>query len=139
MSGKGDTMATNMQAAYKQNAMNTASPGELTLMLYNGCLKFLKQAKQAIEANDIQGRSVAMTKAQNIIRELMVTLKTDSEVGENMMRMYDFILSRMIDANVQNDVKALEEAEQLVVEFRDTWKEVIMADRQQRHGAGGQA
>ena len=70
-------------------------------MLYNGCLKFLKQAKQAIEANDIQGRSVAMTKAQNIIRELMVTLKTDSEVGENMMRMYDFILSRMIDANVR--------------------------------------
>ncbi|TWI59962.1 flagellar export chaperone FliS [Halalkalibacter nanhaiisediminis] len=132
-------MATNMQAAYKQNAMNTASPGELTLMLYNGCLKFLKQAKQAIEANDIQGRSVAMTKAQNIIRELMVTLKTDSEVGENMMRMYDFILSRMIDANVQNDVKALEEAEQLVIEFRDTWKQVIQLDRQQRHGAGGQA
>lgn len=139
MNGKGDTMATNMQAAYKQNAMNTASPGELTLMLYNGCLKFLKQAKQAIEANDIQGRSVAMTKAQNIIRELMVTLKTDSEVGENMMRMYDFILSRMIDANVQNDVKALEEAEQLVIEFRDTWKQVIQLDRQQRHGAGGQA
>ncbi len=131
--------ATHMQAAYKQNAMKTASPGELTLMLYNGCLKFLKQAKQAIEVKDIEGRSVAMTKAQNIIRELMVTLKTDSEVGQNMMRMYDFILSRMIDANVKNDVKALEEAELLVVEFRDTWKEVIIADRQQRHGAGGRA
>ncbi|MCM3714648.1 flagellar export chaperone FliS [Halalkalibacter oceani] len=131
--------ATHMQAAYKQNAMKTASPGELTLMLYNGCLKFIKQAKQAMEAQEIEKRNEAMTKAQNIIRELMVTLKTDSELGQNMMRMYDFILNRMVEANIKNDVVMLEEAEELVIEFRDTWKQVIAADRQQRHGAGGQA
>ncbi|NEU30230.1 flagellar export chaperone FliS [bacterium LRH843] len=128
-----------MQAVYKQNAMNTASPGELTLMLYNGCLKFINQGKQAIETNDIEKRNVAITKAQNIIRELMITLKADSEVGQNMMRMYDFVLSRMIDANVKNDVKALEEAEEIVVSFRDTWKEVLVIDRKNRHGVGGQA
>lgn len=132
-------MATNMQTAYKQNAMQTASPGELTLMLYNGCLKFIKQANQAIEANEIEKRSTAITKAQNIIRELMVTLKTDSEVGKNMMRMYDFIMTQLIDANVKNDSQALKNAEELVIQFRDTWKEVIQLDRQKRHGAGGQA
>jgi flagellar secretion chaperone FliS len=65
--------------------------------------------------------------------------KTDNEVGQNMMRMYDFILNRLVEANVKNDAKALTEVEELVVEFRDTWKEVIMLDRKQRHGAGGQA
>ncbi|MDV2886265.1 flagellar export chaperone FliS [Alkalihalophilus pseudofirmus] len=132
-------MATAMQSAYKQNAMKTASPGELTLMLYNGCLKFMKQTRLAMEENNLEKRNLNSTKAQNIIRELMVTLKTDNEVGQNMMRMYDFILNRLIEANVKNDANALTEAEGLVVEFRDTWKEVIQLDRKQRHGAGGKA
>ncbi|WP_368503285.1 flagellar export chaperone FliS [Alkalihalophilus sp. As8PL] len=132
-------MATHMQSAYKQNAMKTTSPGELTLMLYNGCLKFIKFTRAAMEENNLEKRNLNSTKAQNIIRELMVTLKTDNEVGQNMMRMYDFILNRLVEANVKNDAKALTEAEELVVEFRDTWKEVIMLDRKQRHGAGGQA
>ncbi|ARK32078.1 flagellar export chaperone FliS [Halalkalibacter krulwichiae] len=132
-------MATSMQAAYKQNAMKTASPADLTLMLYNGCLKFIKQANQAMESNEIEKRNIAITKAQNIIRELMVTLKTDSEVGQNMMRMYDFILNQLIEANVKSDRKALENAAELVTEFRDTWKQAMQLDRQNRHGAGGQA
>jgi flagellar protein FliS len=128
-----------MQTAYRQNAMNTASPGELTLMLYNGCLKFIKQAHLAMEANNIEKRNTAVTKAQNIIRELMVTLKTDSEMGKNMMRMYDFIMTQLVDANIKNDRQALKNAEELVIQFRDTWKEVIQLDRKNRHGAGGQA
>lgn len=125
-----------MQSVYKKNALNTASPGELTLMLYNGCLKFINQAEQAIEAEESENRHVAITKAQNIIRELMVTLKTESEIGENMMRMYDFVLSRLIDANIQNDSKALTEAKEMVTSFRDMWKEVIALDRKNRHGEG---
>lgn len=129
------------QAAYKQNAMKTVSPGELTLMLYNGCLKFLKKAEKAIIEENIQERSVNILKAQDIIRELMVTLKTDNEVGKNMLAMYDYILNLLIEANIKNDPNSLKEAEQFVIEFRDTWKEVIQLDRQQRHGTevGGQA
>lgn len=130
---------TNPYATYKEKALNTTSPGELTLMLYNGCLKFIKRAELAINDNNIQDKSDNLIKAQNIIRELMVTLKTDSEVGENMMRMYDFILSKLIDANVNSDLSALKEAEEFVVEFRDTWKEVLLIDRKQRHGVGGKA
>ncbi|MGO4888820.1 flagellar export chaperone FliS [Anaerobacillus sp. MEB173] len=126
-------------AKYKQNTTATASPGELTLMLYNGCLKFIKLANTAIEKNDVEAKNTNIIKAQNIIRELMVTLKTDSELGQNMLRMYDFVLSRLIDANVKSDRAALAEAEQFVTEFRDTWKEVIAIDRKQRHGQGGQA
>ncbi len=132
-------MATSMQSAYKQNAMKTASPGELTLMLYNGCLKFMKLTRAAIEEQDLEKRNVNSIKAQNIIRELMVTLKTDNEVGQNMMRMYDFILNRLMEANIKSDLTALAEAEELVTDFRDTWKQVIQIDRKARHGAGGKA
>lgn len=119
---------------YQQNKFQTASPGELTLMLYNGCLKFIKLSKEAINDNKIEVRNLNITKAQNIIRELMVTLKTDGEVGKNMLKMYDYILHQLIEANINNDVKALEEAEHYVVQFRDTWKEVIMVTRKQKHG-----
>lgn len=130
---------STMQSAYKQNALNTASPGELTLMLYNGCLKFIRQADVAMENQDVENRNLYLTKAQNIIRELMITLKSDSDVGKNMLRMYEFILSKLIDANIKNDQQALKDAEQFVLEFRDTWKQAIQVDRQNRHGSGGQA
>ncbi|MDQ0206758.1 flagellar export chaperone FliS [Alkalicoccobacillus murimartini] len=128
-----------MQSAYKQNALNTASPGELTLMLYNGCLKFIHQANTAMVDQDTEKRNLYLTKAQNIIRELMITLKSENEVGKDMLRMYEFILSRLIDANIKNDQQALQDAEGFVLEFRDTWKQVIQIDRQKRHGSGGQA
>ncbi|MFS8652347.1 MAG: flagellar export chaperone FliS, partial [Caldibacillus sp.] len=64
----------NPYQAYRRNAVNTATPGELTLMLYDGCLKFIRLAKEAINNNDIQAKNTNIQKAQNIITELMVTL-----------------------------------------------------------------
>ncbi|MFS0787758.1 flagellar export chaperone FliS [Shouchella sp. 1P09AA] len=122
------------QATYKQQSVQTASPGELTLMLYNGCLKQLRIAEEAIGANQFQQRNEALTKAEAIVKELMITLKTDSEVGQNMMRMYEYIHHHLVEANIKSDVSALKEAKQYVVEFRDTWKEVIRLERQQRYG-----
>ncbi|WP_088104272.1 flagellar export chaperone FliS [Halalkalibacter urbisdiaboli] len=124
----------NPQQAYQQNKAVTSSPGELTLMLYNGCLKFVNAAKDAMKKEDIQTRHINLVKAQNIIRELMVTLKTDNELGKNMLALYDFILSRLTDANTENSLSKLGEAEELIVSFRDTWKEAIQIDRKQRHG-----
>lgn len=125
----------NPYASYKQTEVKTKTPGELTLMLYEGCLKFIKRAEKAMDENNIQDKNTNLIKAQNIIRELMVTLNPEVEISKQMMQMYDFILSRLIDANTKNDKQALKEAEQFVIEFRDTWKEVIKLDRQRRHGA----
>lgn len=122
---------------YQNNAVNTASPGELTLMLYNGCLKFIKQAKVAIQKKDMESKHMNLVKAQNIVTEFMVTLNTDYEVGKNMMQMYDYIKRRLIEANTQNDIEILDEVEGYVVEFRDTWKEVIQMTRQQKYSVGG--
>jgi flagellar secretion chaperone FliS len=130
----------NPYAAYQNNSVNTASPGELTLMLYNGCLKFIQLAKRGIQNKDIQLRNTNIQKAQNIVSELIVTLNRDKEVSKNMLALYDFINSRLVDANVNNDLKALEEAEMFIADFRDTWKQVIQLNRQRQHaGQGGKA
>lgn len=127
----------NPYQSYKQNSVNTASPGELTLMLYNGCLKFINQAKKAIEEKNIEGKNTNIQKAQNIIQELMVTLNMDLDISNNMMSLYDFMRRRLIEANVKSDISILMEVEELVTEFRDTWKEVIQLNRQKQYAGGG--
>ncbi|MGE7090232.1 flagellar export chaperone FliS [Lysinibacillus sp. NPDC048646] len=131
-------MAANLTAqnAYKQNSVTTASPGDLTLMLYNGCLKFLHKAKQAILEKDVQEKNTNLLKAQAIISELMATLNMDIEVSKNMFALYEYMNRRLIEANIQSDVTIIEEVEGLVTEFRDTWKEVIRINRQQQFGSG---
>lgn len=129
----------NPYQQYQASSVNTASPGELTLMLYNGCLKFITLAKKAIEDGDIAEKNINIQKAQNIITELMVTLNTDVSVSQNLLSLYDYLNRRLIEANVKNDVAILSEVEEFILEFRDTWKQVIQLNRQQQYaGKGGQ-
>jgi flagellar secretion chaperone FliS len=130
----------NPYTAYQNNSVNTASPGELTLMLYNGSLKFIHIAKKAIEDKNIELKNTNIQKAQAIVNELMVTLNTDLEISQNLMSLYDYINRRLTEANVKNDQAILEEVEGMITEFRDTWKQVIQLNRQKQHaGQGGQA
>jgi len=129
---------TNPYQSYQANAVQTASPGELTLMLYNGCLKFIKLARKAIEEKNIEEKNTNLLKAQKIIQELMVTLNMDYDVAKNMMMMYDYMYRRLMEANVKNDLTILEEVEGYVTEFRDTWKQVIQLNRQRQYAQGGQ-
>jgi flagellar secretion chaperone FliS len=130
----------NPYTAYQNNSVNTASPGELTLMLYNGSLKFIHIAKKAIEDKNIELKNTNIQKAQAVVSELMVTLNTDLEISQNLMSLYDYINRRLTEANVKNDNAILEEVEGMITEFRDTWKQVIQLNRQKQHaGQGGQA
>lgn len=119
-------MATiNPYQAYQQNSVMTASPQELTLMLYNGSLKFMKLAKKAMADNNFQEKNTNIIKAQNITQELRVTLDPDAEISKNMEQLYEYMYTRLIEANTKNDVVILEEVEGLMVELRDTWKQVM--------------
>lgn len=129
----------NPYQSYQQNSVNTASPGELTLMLYNGCLKFITLAKKAMKAGNVQDKNTNLIKAQNIIHEFMVTLNRDIKVSEELMVMYEYIHRRLVEANVKSDETILEEVEGLVTELRDTWKQVIQLNRQQKFGNSDQA
>ncbi|GED20694.1 flagellar export chaperone FliS [Kurthia gibsonii] len=126
----------NAYNAYKQNSVTTASPGELTLMLYNGCLKFLTQSKKAIEKKNYEQKNMYIQKSQAIIAELMTTLNMDLEVSKNMMALYEYMYARLSEANMKMDVAIVEEVEGLVTEFRDTWKQVIQINRKQQFASG---
>lgn len=128
-------MATQIAAynAYKQNSVTTASPGDLTLMLYNGCLKFLVKVKVAIEEKNIEEKNNNLQKSQAIIAELMSTLNMDIDISKQMLPLYEYMNRRLVEANIKNDIAIIEEVEGLVTEFRDTWKEVIKITRQQQY------
>ncbi|MEK5390063.1 flagellar export chaperone FliS [Margalitia sp. FSL K6-0131] len=122
--------------AYQQVSVTTAAPGELVLMLYNGCIKFIKIAKNAMLEENIEKKHLNITKAQNIINELIVTLNMDYEVSKNMRQLYDYMNRRLIEANIKNDTAILDEVEHFVEEFRDTWKEVIKITRKNQFKLG---
>ena len=132
------TAQTNAYNAYKQNSVTTASPGELTLMLYNGCIKFIGLAKKAIDNKSIEQRNYNIQRAQAIISELMATLNMDVAISKQMLPLYEYINHRLTEANIKNDVTILDEVEGLVTEFRDTWKEVIKITRQQQFSNANQ-
>ena len=131
------TTQSNAYNAYKQNSVTTASPGELTLMLYNGCLKFITKAKQAMNEQNIEDKNYNIQRAQAIISELMVTLNMDYDISKQMYPLYEYMNRRLIEANIKNDIAILDEIEGLVIDFRDTWKEVIKINRQQQYGSTG--
>lgn len=120
---------SNPYQKYQQTSVNTATPAELTLMLYNGCLKFMGQAKQAIESSNIEKKNEYIQRSQMVIQEFMVTLNKDVAMSEDLMRLYDYILRKLIDANTKNDLEALSEAEEMVMNLRNTWKEMIQSQK----------
>lgn len=118
-------MPASVYQTYQQNSVLTATPGELTLMLYNGCVRFIRQARAAIDEKNTTAKNTYLQKAQAIIRELMITLDRKQPVAKNMMQMYDYMYRRLVEANVKNDPAILDEIEELTIGFRDTWKQVI--------------
>jgi flagellar secretion chaperone FliS len=124
---------TNAYNAYKQNSVTTASPGELTLMLYNGCIKFIVKAKHAVEAKNIEERNYNIQRAQAIVSEFIATLDMKQDISKQMLPLYEYMNRRLSEANIKNSVEILSEVEGLVTELRDTWKEVIKITRQQQY------
>lgn len=116
--------------AYQKNAILTASPAELTLMLYEGAIKFCNIADMAMEKEDYEKKNIFLKKAQAIITELRVTLDHKYSVWEDFDRVYEFIYNQLVDANVHNDRESLGRALQYTREMRDTWKEVMRLNRQ---------
>ncbi len=132
-------MAVNKQyQAYQNNAVNTASGGQLTLMLYNGCIKFINQAMKDISEKNYEGKNTNIQKAQDIIQELMITLDPKVDISQQMLPLYEFTYHQLQAANIKNDVKHLEEALEFVTTFRDTWKEVIKKASSQQYAQGAQ-
>lgn len=122
-------MVGNPYQNYQNNAVMTASPGELTLMLYNGAIKFCNKAIEAIEKKEVQQSHMYLVRAQDIITELQATLDTKYPVAKEMDVLYTFIKQLLLEANMQKDIQKINDALDLIRDFRDTWQQVIKQQR----------
>jgi flagellar protein FliS len=124
-------IAYNAYNQYKENSIFTASPEELTLMLYNGLVKFIMRGIDSIEKKNIQEANTNIIKAQNIVSEFMNTLDMNYEISGSLNSIYDYMLSRLIDANVAKDKDILEEVLGFAKVLRDTWEQAMKISKKQ--------
>ncbi|MEW6273588.1 MAG: flagellar export chaperone FliS [Bacillota bacterium] len=115
----------NPYQQYQQNAVLTADPGRLTLLLFNGAAKFARQAVESIKNKDIPGAHQAITRAQDIVFYLLSTVNTESEVGKNLSALYDYMHRRLVEANVKKDISILEEVSGMLEDLGASWQEAI--------------
>ncbi len=106
---------------YKENSVYTATPEELTLILYNGLVKFLMQAQNAIDAKNIEKSNNSIIRAQAIVKEFQSTLDMNYEVSKNLDSIYDYMYRRLVEANIKKDNSIIEEVLGYAKELRDTW------------------
>ena len=122
----------------RENKLLTATSEELTLMLYEGALKFCNQAIFALENSDLEAASELIVKVENIIREFQLTLDRKYEIAGQLNMLYTYMYERLLDANIKKDKEILEEVRDMLRELRDTWKEVIKLAKQAQAGASGE-
>lgn len=115
----------NPYEKYQQNSVFTASKGELTLMLYNGAIRFGNIALEAIEQKDVKKAHENILKVENIIEELRITLDNKYSMSVGIDRLYEYIYELLVKANIKKDKKYLVEAMDLIREFRDTWQQAL--------------
>lgn len=112
-------------AAYQNSKIMTASPAELTLMLYEGAIKFSNIAIMAIEKKDMDKAHANIMKTQRIIQEFQATLDHKYPVAKDFEAVYNYLMIRLREANVKKDTEILEEVLKHLRTMRDTWKEVM--------------
>lgn len=112
-------------AAYANNKVMTASPAELTLMLYDGAIKFCNIAIRAIEEGDVEKAHNNIVKVENIIDEFRATLNHKYTVAKDFENVYAYLRERLTVANMKKDKEVLEEVLKHLRTMRDTWKEVM--------------
>ena len=118
-------MANNAYSQYANNKILTASPAELTLMLYEGAIKFCNIAIMAIENGDVQKAHNNIMKVQRIIEEFQITLDFKYPVANDFNNVYTYLIRRLREANMTKDKEILEEVNGHIRTMRDTWKEVM--------------
>lgn len=115
----------NPYAQYNNSKVLTASPAELTLMLYEGAIKFCNIAITAIEQRDMMKAHTNIVKVENIITEFRSTLNFKYPVAKDFENVYAYVFDRLVEANIHKDPEILKEVLEHLRVMRDTWKEVM--------------
>lgn len=108
---------------YKRTEVNTSDNVKVISLLYDGAIKFTRIAKKRMEHGDIAGKGLYVGKATAIVTELNSALNMEAggEIARNLKRLYDFILDRLIHANLKSDPKAFDDVERVLETLREAW------------------
>lgn len=126
----------NAAEAYKRQQVMTATPEALTLMLYNGCIKFMGEGIDALEAKKFEDANTFIQKAENIISEFRVTLNMDYEISHQLLPLYNYVYDRLVEGNMKSDTSKIEEARNIITELRDAWVQAMKKARAEKGPAG---
>ena len=117
--------------SYKAQSVQTASPGKLVLMLFDGCLRFTTAAKRAFNEEEFTKRNEDVNnnliRAQNIVTELQSSLdmSVPGELPGTLYRLYDYVMHQLQQANLKKEAEPIDEAEKVITELRDAWSEML--------------
>ncbi len=111
---------------YRDNQINTASPAETVLMLYDGMIKFLRAAIEKLEEGDVEEKAKLIEKGVNIIDYLQSCLDKEKggEIAVNLDRLYGYMMIQLTEANLQNDAGKIKQVIMLIQPIRDAWAEI---------------
>jgi flagellar protein FliS len=131
---------TNGYHQYQRTQTETASPGQLIVMMYNGAIRFLTIARQKIDARDVPGAHTNLLRAQEIILELMINVDVGvGPVARNLFDLYEFMHRHLVKANCDKDSGKIEEVIGLLRELVPAWEQAIAADAKGKSMAAGAA
>lgn len=128
----------NAAEAYRRQQVLNAPPEQLTLMLYNGCLKFIDEGISELEGKNFESANTSLQKAQRIISEFRLTLNMDYEISHQLLPLYNYVYDRLVEGNVKSDTSKLIEAKEIISELRDAWVGAMKKARiEKAKGKGG--
>jgi flagellar protein FliS len=120
-------MVQGVSDEYLRNAVLTATSEQLVLMLYDGAIRFSRQAKEAMERKDYETSCEKLLRAQRIVQELETGLRPEAnaEVCRQMKALYSFINDRLLKANLKHETAAIDEALKVLEHQRQTWQMLL--------------
>lgn len=117
-------MYENPYQRYRQVQLETASPLELIIKLYEGALRFINLAKKGLDDRDYQLVNNSLQRAQAIVNELNLSLNMDYEISHNLRELYLFINRSLIEANIAKDGSKLDEIMEMLMSLKDAWVQI---------------
>ena len=130
--------------SYKAQSVQTASPGKLVLMLFDGYLRFTSAAKNAWSEEDMikknEGINNNLIRAQNIVTELQSSLdmSVPGDLPGTLYRLYDYVLTNLQQANLSKDIQKVDEADKVIAELREAWAEMLTQNPENTSSNGEQ-
>ena len=113
----------NPAAHYQEQVLNTATPGMVTVMLFDEAAKNINIAMRAINSKNVQESHNAIVKAENIYLALNGFLNVQFEISKHLSRIYEYLARRLVEANAKKDIEILKEVLEFTLDFKDTWRQ----------------